>query len=212
MFNLEDLLVQGEDSHLNLSYHSNAKQTYLPELREFEDHSACHPQVDPFFDHPDLHPHSSTFSHLESEDPQPLLSLEQPEESRAKLPGKGKQINKSRNETKNIPKNFGKGIISFVEHSRAKLTPLVRRYGLSYDGLVAELRELKRSINTIAELRALWTGEKGACLRVISNLFFRQYALEYIFNSRISSYASHIKYRSSLWQALKQPDTFNHIK
>ena len=49
-------------------------------------------------------------------------------------------------------------------------------------------------------------------MRIISNLFFRKYALEYIFNSRISSYNSHIKYRSSLWQALKQPETFNHIK
>lgn len=77
---------------------------------------------------------------------------------------------------------------------------------------MAELRGLKKEINTIAELRELWTGEKGACMRVLSNLFFRQYALEYIFNSRISSYGSHIKYRSSLWQALKEPHTFNSIK
>ncbi len=67
------------------------------------------------------------------------------------------------------------------------------------------MRQLKQKINTIAELRELWTGEKGTCMRIISNLFLRKYALEYIFNSRISSYSSHIKYRGSLWQALKEP-------
>ena len=112
---------------------------------------------------------------------------------------RGKGINKSRNETKNIPKNFGKGIISFIEKNQSKLRPLVASYGYNYGSLVEELRSLKQKINTIAELRELWTGQKGAVMRVISNLFFREYALEYIFNSRISSYSSHIKYRGSLW-------------
>lgn len=49
-------------------------------------------------------------------------------------------------------------------------------------------------------------------MRIISNLFFRRYALDYIFNSRIHNYASHIKYRQSLWQALRNPDHFNRIK
>lgn len=126
--------------------------------------------------------------------------------------GQGRQGCKSRNETKNIPKNFGKGIISFIERNRQKLEPLVEGYGLDYEQLVADLRVQKRSINTIAELRGLWTGERGACLRVISNLFFRKYALEYIFNSRISSYGSHVKYRGSLWEALRQPEAFSRIK
>jgi hypothetical protein len=36
--------------------------------------------------------------------------------------------------------------------------------------------------------------------------------MQYIFNSRISNFASHIKYRHSLWAALRSPHDFNHIK
>jgi hypothetical protein len=83
---------------------------------------------------------------------------------------------------------------------------------LECEEFIGYLRFHKSKINTIAELRGLWVGEMGGCVRVLSNLFFRKYALEYIFNSRISSFGSHIKYRSSLWRALEQPQSFNHIK
>lgn len=49
-------------------------------------------------------------------------------------------------------------------------------------------------------------------MRIISNLFFRKYALPYIFNSRICSFGTHIKYRQALWEALNNPHDFNHIK
>jgi hypothetical protein len=49
-------------------------------------------------------------------------------------------------------------------------------------------------------------------MRIISNLFFRKHCLEYIFNSRISNYSSHVKYRQTLWTALRNPEQFNHIK
>ena len=49
-------------------------------------------------------------------------------------------------------------------------------------------------------------------MRIISNLFFRKHCLVYIFNSRISNYASHVKYRQTLWSALRNPEQFNHIK
>jgi hypothetical protein len=76
-----------------------------------------------------------------------------------------------------------------------------------------KMKEEKQCINTIADLRRLWTDpEIGKCFRIISNLFFRRYALQYIFNSRISNFSSHIKYRVSLWCALKNPTGFNHIK
>lgn len=75
------------------------------------------------------------------------------------------------------------------------------------------MRLEKRQINTILDLRRLWTDPViGECMRIVSNLFFRRYAMDYIFNSRISNYSSHIKYRKSLWNALKNPESFNHIK
>jgi hypothetical protein len=75
------------------------------------------------------------------------------------------------------------------------------------------MRIEKRIINTIADLRRLWTDPLiGKCMRVISNIFFRKHALNYIFNSRISNFSSHVKYRQSLWHALRNPDSFNRIK
>lgn len=59
------------------------------------------------------------------------------EEPKKRGRGKDKQINKSRNETKNIPKNFGKGIISFVEQNKDKLSLLIRQFGINYDDLTA---------------------------------------------------------------------------
>jgi hypothetical protein len=37
-----------------------------------------------------------------------------------------------KNETKNIPKNFGKGIISFIEKSESKLRKVLKQQGLNF--------------------------------------------------------------------------------
>jgi hypothetical protein len=84
---------------------------------------------------------------------------------------------------------------------------------LNYDHLLEEFKMSKRNINTIADLRELWTtGKYSREMRILSNLFLRKYSLKYIFNSRVSNYASHIKYRRKLREALKDPNTFTSIK
>lgn len=61
------------------------------------------------------------------------------------------------------------------------------------------MSDAKKTINSIADLRKLWVDYKYAkCMRIISNLFLRKYALGYIFNSRICNFSSHIKYRQRL--------------
>lgn len=118
-----------------------------------------------------------------------------------------------KNETKNIPKNFGKGIISFIERNDAKVKGLLAKNGVNYLEFVQRMKSEKKIINTIADLRRLWTDPLiGKCMRIISNVFFRRHALNYIFNSRISNYCSHVKYRQSLWHALENPHSFNRIK
>lgn len=75
------------------------------------------------------------------------------------------------------------------------------------------MKERKRTINTIADLRNLWIDYKYAKeMRLLSNLFLRKYSLNYIFNSRICNYGSHIKYRYRLCEAIKEPKAFKHIK
>ena len=100
-----------------------------------------------------------------------------------------------------------------MEKNEKKMRALLLQHKLPFHSFKNAMRHEKKTINTIADLRRLWTAEPYCrCLRIISNLFFRRHALDYIFNSRISNYASHIKYRQSLWEAVKHPQDFNHIK
>lgn len=61
-----------------------------------------------------------------------------------------------KNETKNIPKNYGKAIIIFIENNRKLIEDVLQRNGDNYDNLVSRLRTLKKKINTISDLRNLW--------------------------------------------------------
>ena len=116
------------------------------------------------------------------------------------------KIKKGKNETKNIPKNFGKAIIIFVEKNKKKLKPLMEQSGVTYRQVYDELQEKKKSINTIADLREIWTQCRySKCIRVISCLFLRKHSYPYIFNSRIKSHLCHVKYKKRLEEALKEP-------
>lgn len=174
-----------------------------------------------FILHLDLHDPIHTPIHLEfaetlESEARPLLPPQPDQENSAassleKQPEAKEQ--RVKNETKNIPKNFGKGIITFIEKNERKIRALLRQERVTYSCFIAMMRQEKKSINTICDLRRLWTHEVyGKCLRIISNLFFRKHALDYIFNSRISNYASHIKYRQSLWKAIENPLEFSRIK
>jgi hypothetical protein len=85
--------------------------------------------------------------------------------------------------------------------------------GVDYDTFLADLKQKKKSINTIADLRTLWSDYRySKCMRVVSGLFLRKYALSYIFSSRICTFTSHIKYRQRLYEAVSSPEEFRHIK
>lgn len=118
-----------------------------------------------------------------------------------------------KNETKNIPKNFGKAIIIFIEKNEEVLLPITRKFGIEYKNLLDNLRNMKKKINTIADLRNLWGNTKeGKCVRVLSNYFLRKHSLHYIYNSRIKTRVCHAKYKRRLQEALRNPYDFNHIK
>lgn len=84
---------------------------------------------------------------------------------------------------------------------------------VTYSDIVGEFKHRKRNINTIEHLRDLWLHSKYAPqMRILSKLFLRKYALQYIFNSRITNYSSHIKYRHKLLEGVDNPMEFNNIK
>ena len=76
-----------------------------------------------------------------------------------------------------------------------------------------ELQQQKKNINTIADLRNLWTDPNyGRIMRIISNFFLKKHSYSYIFNSRIKSRLCHVKYKKRLEEAIKEPNEFSHIK
>lgn len=138
-----------------------------------------------------------------------LVKREESEEGNS-MGGEEKRM---KNETKNIPKNFGKAIIIFIEKNQPSLEATCHQYGISFLDLLERLRSVKKKINTIADLRNLWgDNEEGRCIRVISNYFLRKHSLHYIYNSRIKTRVCHSKYKRRLQEALLNPFDFNHIK
>lgn len=104
-----------------------------------------------------------------------------------------------KNETKNIPKNYGKAIIIFIENNRELIENVLLANGDNYDRLLLKLRALKKKINTISDLRNLWENqEESKSLRTISNNFLRKHSLHYIYNSRIKTRLCHAKYKRRL--------------
>jgi hypothetical protein len=118
-----------------------------------------------------------------------------------------------KNETKNIPKNYGKAIIIFIEKNRDILEKVFVKNGDSYDKLLLRLPNLKKKINTISDLRNLWEDQpESKSLRMVSNSFLRKHSLHYIYNSRIRTSLCHAKYKRRLQEAILNPKDFNHIK
>lgn len=119
--------------------------------------------------------------------------------------------NRQRNETKNIPKNYGKAMITFILERSDWIK--MRLGSHIHDELLGELRQRKSKINSIIHLKDLWTNSKYSReFRILSNLFLRKYSFGYIFNSRVSNYGTHIKYKYKLQDAVRRPSHFQSIK
>ena len=113
-----------------------------------------------------------------------------------------------KNETKNIPKNFGKAIITFVEQHPVVVGRALQSRDISYEKFLSSLKEKKKWINSIADLRNLWLDDNFVYakeMRVLSQYFLKRGALNYIFKSRISNHKGHIKYRKRMIQVLEHP-------
>lgn len=67
---------------------------------------------------------------------------------------------KIKNDTKNIPKNFGKAIIAFIQQREQLVRKLFNNSSKDHSNFLKALRCKKQSINSIAELRSLWLQEE----------------------------------------------------
>ncbi|CAD8084145.1 unnamed protein product [Paramecium primaurelia] len=119
------------------------------------------------------------------------------------------------NDTKNITKNFSKAIISYILNEKELIQKFMSNE--QYDSFIALLKNKKNQMTNIKQLRDLWvdTGrnpEFNKVFRIISQYFLKSQAVPYVYNSRISNTAWHLKYRQNLLRALREPENFKFIK
>ncbi|CAK86735.1 unnamed protein product (macronuclear) [Paramecium tetraurelia] len=119
------------------------------------------------------------------------------------------------NDTKNITKNFSKAIISYILNNEELILGFMKKD--QYDSFVQLLKTKKNQMTNIKQLRDLWVdGGKNPdfnrVFRIISQYFLKNQSVAYVYNSRISNTAWHLKYRQNLLRALKEPDNFKFIK
>ena len=147
----------------------------------------------------------------------------QPAVQAKKKPGKPKNkrkrkqrkgVKKMKNsETKNIPKNYGKQIIKFALHNPSLLQSQCLSGDKGMEHLMGYLREKKRSMNKISDLRELWEdGQYGRVLRVVSMHFLRTRCHAWIYNSRVEDRWNPLKYRPRIIQGVQQPAHFIYLK
>ena len=134
-----------------------------------------------------------------------------------------KEINKIshnsslRNDTKNIPKNYGKAMLNYIQKNTREIKKFISQHDVDLMELMIVVKEFKGKINTIHDLREMW-GEQAKddkvkkCIRILSYHFMRMKCLPYIFNSRIRNYHTHIKYRKKMMEGIRDPEKFTKIK
>ena len=126
------------------------------------------------------------------------------------------QNSTARNDTKNIPKNYGKAILTFIQKS-PKSRKLAAEMGIPFPDFMMLVRRTKKKVNSIEGLRKMWGSENlqhqiRKCIRILSYDFMRKHCLRYIFHSKVRNYGTHIKYRKRLIEGIENPVAFHHIK
>ncbi|CAD8093634.1 unnamed protein product [Paramecium sonneborni] len=119
------------------------------------------------------------------------------------------------NDTKNITKNFSKAIISYILNNGELIQKFITLD--QYDGFIILLKSKKNQMTNIKQLREIWVDngknpEFNKVFRIISQYFLKNQAIPYVYNSRISNTAWHLKYRQNLLRALREPENFKFIK
>jgi hypothetical protein len=60
-----------------------------------------------------------------------------------------------RNDTKNIPKNYGKAILTFIQKS-PKTREFTAQMGINFSDFMMQVRRAKKKVNSIESLRKMW--------------------------------------------------------
>ncbi|KAM3132653.1 hypothetical protein pb186bvf_015198 [Paramecium bursaria] len=121
-------------------------------------------------------------------------------------------------DTKNIPKNYCKAIITYAQKNPAICLSLlgteqkVQRFLEKLSKQKKDLLNIKVFSRLLQQSQNPEEDEQNRAFRIISRLFIKKYAINYIFNSKIVQENWHLKYRFKIYKGVQNPSNFNHIK
>ncbi|CAD8080692.1 unnamed protein product [Paramecium primaurelia] len=121
-------------------------------------------------------------------------------------------------DTKNIPKNYCKAIITFASKHKA-LCHQILGDQLKVVKFLERITVYKKKLMNIRIFSALLSQsedpdeeEFNQTFRILSRIFVKKYAINYIFNSKIVQHNWHLRYRQQIYKGIKNPKNFSHIK
>ncbi|CAD8075330.1 unnamed protein product [Paramecium sonneborni] len=122
-------------------------------------------------------------------------------------------------ETKNIPKNYCKSIITFACKNKDNLCFEILKDQLKVVKFIDKISEYKKKLLNIKIFSSLLQKsddieeeEYRRAFRIISQIFIKKQAISYIFNSKIIQHNWHMRYRYQVYKGVKNPNGFSHIK
>ncbi|CAK89797.1 unnamed protein product (macronuclear) [Paramecium tetraurelia] len=121
-------------------------------------------------------------------------------------------------DTKNIPKNYCKAIITFATKHQA-LCHQILGDQLKVVKFLERITVYKKKLMNIRIFSGLLSQsedpteeEFNQTFRILSRIFVKKYAINYIFNSKIVQHNWHLQYRQQIYKGIKNPKNFSHIK
>ncbi|CAD8169002.1 unnamed protein product [Paramecium pentaurelia] len=121
-------------------------------------------------------------------------------------------------DSKNIPKNYCKAIITYAQKNQPLCREILKEE-LKVAQFIEYLTTQKKKLLNIRVFKALLQqcddplqNEFNRTFRIISQIFIKKYAINYIFNSKIVQHNWHIRYRQQIYKGIRNPKSFSHIK
>ncbi|CAD8065309.1 unnamed protein product [Paramecium primaurelia] len=122
-------------------------------------------------------------------------------------------------DTKNIPKNYCKSIITFACKNQQNLCIEILKEQLKVVKFIDKISQYKKKQLNIRVFSTLLQKsedpeeeEYRRAFRIISQIFIKKQAINYIFNSKIVQHNWHMKYRYQIYKGIKNPQNFTHVK
>ena len=94
----------------------------------------------------------NTFPSVKIEEGQPESSKDESNKKYGMSDGRKSSVN----DTKNIPKNFGKAIIAFISKNIKVTQRCLEFHGMDTSDFLKALKLRKKNLHSIKELRSLW--------------------------------------------------------